>query len=352
MSHRLGFWAQYKLRIKRKRLLWRAFRKRRELLAISRKTDAITPTDVLLFATMRNEMQRLPHFLSHYRRQGVGHFLIVDNASEDGTDAFLADQPDVSVWHTSASYKASRFGMDWLTCLMWRFGQGHWTLTVDADELLIYPDWERRDLHDLTDALAREGIDAMGALMLDLYPKGPIEDQSYIPGQNPAEVLNWFDAYGYWAQLQSKMSNLWLQGGPRARLFFGDDPQRAPTLNKIPLVRWQRSFVYMNSTHNALPARLNHVYDEAGLEKPWGVLLHTKFLPDAGARARAEKARGEHFADPALYQDYYDGVAANPDFWCPTSFRFEGAAQLEHLGLMCRGNVSLEPRSQLGGKKA
>ena len=52
--------------------------------------------------------------LDHHRKLGVRHFLIVDNASTDGT-AQLLDQPDISLWTTSASYKASRFGMDWLT---------------------------------------------------------------------------------------------------------------------------------------------------------------------------------------------------------------------------------------------
>ncbi|MEM9575559.1 MAG: glycosyltransferase family 2 protein [Pseudomonadota bacterium] len=342
MSHTPGALARYKLRLRRKRLLWRAFRKRGEIRAVSRKTGSITPTDILLFATIRNEMQRLPHFLSHYRQLGVGHFLIVDNASEDGGDSYIAAQPDVSVWQTSASYKASRFGMDWLTCLLWRYGRNRWVVTVDADEVLIYPDWEKRDLHDLTRALDLAGLDAMGATMLDLYPKGPIDDQTYTPGQDPVETLPWFDAHGYRVQRQPKMGNLWLQGGPRARVFFADDPRRAPTLNKIPLVRWHRSFVYVNSTHNALPARLNRVYDEGGCEKPWGALLHTKFLLDAGARARREKARGEHFADPTLYEAYYDSVAANPDLWCPESMRFESAAQLERLGLIQRGNLRFD----------
>ena len=43
------------------------------------------------------------------------------------------------------------------------------------------------------------------------------------------------------------MRNLAIQGGPRAR-FFAKDPRRAPTLNKVPLVRWQRGYVYVNST--------------------------------------------------------------------------------------------------------
>ena len=324
--------------MRRKRLLWRAFRKRREIVPVLRNTGSIKAKDVLLFACLRNEMMRLPFFLDHYRRLGVGHFLIVDNASDDGTGAFLADQQDVSLWRATASYKSARFGMDWLTALQWRYGHDHWIVTVDADELLIYPECESRGLAELTAWLDRMGHRAMGALMLDLYPKGPVSRQTYEAGQDPTDVLTWFDAFGYWAQIQPKMGNLWLQGGARARCFFADDPRRAPTLNKIPLVHWQRPYVYVNSTHNMLPLQLNRVYDEAGAEKTTGVLLHTKFLPDASRRAREEKARGEHFADATRYGDYYDAVADDPDLWCADSQRFEDWRQLVDLGLMTRGH--------------
>lgn len=329
--------ARYKLRLRRKRLLLRAVLKRRELEPVSRKTGSIKAKDVLLFATVRNEMDRLPYFLAHYRRLGVGHFLIVENSSTDGTDAYLAGQPDVSLWRATQSYKASRFGMDWLTCLLWRYGSGHWCATVDADELLIYPDWKARNLHALTEWLDANGVPALGALMLDLYPKGPVAAQKYRPGQDPTEVLGWFDAYGYWAQLQQKMGNLWLQGGARARHFFPSDPRRAPTLNKIPLMRWDRAYVYVNSTHNVLPPRLNRIYDGSPVDRPTGILLHTKFLPDAADRAASEKARGEHFANAALYDDYYDCLAKNPDLWCATSEPYEGWEQLVRLRLMFRG---------------
>jgi len=329
--------ARYKLRLRRKRLLWRAFLKRKELSAVSRKTGSIKADDVLLFATVRNEAERIPFFLEHYRRLGVAHFLIVDNASDDGTVALLRDAPDVSVWSAQGSYKASRFGMDWLTCLHWRYGNGHWVVTVDADELLIYPNWESRDLNALTAWLDRQNMPQMGALMLDLYPKGPVASQAHTPGQDPSEILRWFDGYGYWAQLQPKMGNLWLQGGARARMFFQKAPQLAPTLNKIPLMRWDRSYVYVNSTHNALPVLLNQSYDVAGVEKPTGVLLHTKLLPDAAARARVEKSRQEHFADAATYADYYDQLADSPDFWTTDSIEYAGWQQLVQLGLMFEG---------------
>ena len=329
---------RYKLRLRRKRLLWRAVRKRHEFKCIERKTGSIKANNILLFACLRNEMLRLPFFLAHYRRLGVDQFLLVDNGSDDGSVAFLQDQPDVSLWSANAGYKAARFGMDWLTALQWKHGSGHWCLTVDIDELLIYPDWQNRDLQKLTHELASNGLKSMGALMLDLYPKGPVGDHVYESGDDPTTLLSWFDAYGYWAQLQPKMDNLWVQGGARARLFFAKTPERAPTLNKIPLIHWQRPYTYVNSTHNALPVELNRVYDEQGSTKPNGVLLHTKFLPDAPDRARREKKRGEHFADANLYDEYYTSLAENPDLWCEGSLRYKGWEQLVSLRLLSCGD--------------
>lgn len=337
MSDLPHLWVRYQRRLRRKRLLWRAFRKRREIEAVCRKTGSIKADDVLLFATVRNEALRLPFFLQHYRRLGVNHFLIVDNGSDDGTVSLLEDAPDVSLWRTNASYKNARFGMDWLTCLLWRYGHCHWTITVDADELLIYPDWENRNLRALTRWMDAQGHQALGSMMLDLYPKGPVGAQRYLPGQDPTQVLNWFDGFGYWVQRQEKLENLWMQGGPRARLFFSAVPNRAPTLNKIPLVRWKRSYVYVNSTHNALPTFLNRAHDENGIEKTTGVLLHTKFLPDVVDRARSEKSRRQHFADPDLYHDYYDALAEGPNLWCAESLPYEGWEQLCRLRLMFGG---------------
>lgn len=288
---------------------------------------------------MRNEALRLPYFLAHYRGLGVQHFLVVDNGSTDGTDAILAEQPDVSLWRSESSYKAARFGMDWLTALLWRYGSGHWCVTVDADELLVYPDHDTVALPDLTARLSRQGQEQVAALMIDLYPKGHLDQTAYEPGQNPIEVLRWFDAHGYWVQRQAKMNNLWCQGGPRARIFFADTPERSPTLNKIPLVFWDRSFVYVNSTHNALPARLNQTWRADGKDVMSGALLHTKFLPDAARRATEEKTRRQHFGDPSRYDAFYDAVSESPDFWTEESTEYTGWQQLVNLGLMFRDHT-------------
>ena len=329
--------AAYKLRLRRRRLLLRAIRKRRQLEAVADRTDAIRPGDILVTATMRNEMVRLPFFLEHYRKLGVGHFLIVDNASDDGTREFLATQPDVSLWTTSDSYKHARFGLDWLTWLMIRHAHGHWVLTLDADEILIYPYWDTRPLGALTDWLDGQGREMFPAMMLDMYPKGRLGEQHYEPGQDPTEVLSWFDRGNYTIQRQTPMENLWIQGGVRARYFFADDPRRAPTMNKVPLVKWNRRFVYVNSTHGILPRRLNRYYDREGGEFASGILLHTKFLDTIIEKSREELERREHFANSALYEDYYQTVLGQPDLWCEKSSRYLGWRQLEAMGLMSRG---------------
>lgn len=327
----------FKLRTRRQRLLWRAWRKRGELRALHDRTAQIAHQDVLCFLCVRNEAARLPHFLRHHRALGVRHFLAVDNASTDGSADLLRDQPDVSLWTTGASYKASRFGMDWLTWLMMQYGSGHWCLTLDADELLIYPYWQTRPLPALTGWLDTQGRDSFGALTVDMYPEGPVSEGDVGPGDDPTDHLGWFDAGNYQVQVQPRMRNLWVQGGARARAFFVDAPRRAPTLNKTPLVRWHWRYAYVNSTHALLPPRLNQVYATDGGELTSGILLHTKFLPGITERSAEEKARGEHFGNAAQYAAYYDHLTANPVLHTRASTRYTGWRQMEALGLMSRG---------------
>lgn len=112
---------------------------------------------------------------------------------------------------------------------------------MDADELLVYSGMQAHPLDALCRQLEAQGRQGLGALMLDLYPKGPLGAQAYAPGQDPCEVLQWFDAGPYRAARQQPAGNLWVQGGARERVFFADRPERSPTLNKIPLLRWNRA---------------------------------------------------------------------------------------------------------------
>lgn len=328
--------ARYRLRLKRRRLLWRCLRARQHLTRLVDRTAEISPGDILGIAVLRNEMARLPYFLQHYRDLGVSQFLIVDNESTDDSAAYLQEQPDVSLWQTGASYRDSRFGVDWAGWLLMRYGHGHWCLTVDADEILTYPHADQRSLADLTRWLDQRGAKAFGAMMLDMYPKGPIGDTCYQPGADPFAVLDWFDGEGYTWEYQPRYRNISIRGGVRKRLFFAREPEHAPHLHKVPLVRWDRRFAYVSSTHIALPPVLNQVFDARG-DLPTGVLLHNKFLEEVLEKSAEEKQRRQHFTHVERYDSYYDSLIANPDLWSPQSLQYQDWRQLENLGFMTRG---------------
>lgn len=324
--------------LQRKRWRVRAFRKRRELNCVVDRTHKIKRGDFLVFTTQRNENIRLPYFLEYYRNLGADHFFFVDNDSTDGSVDYLAQQPDVSVWHTRKSYKSSRFGVDWLNWLQYKYADGHWALVVDPDEFFIYPFCDTRPLHALTDWLDASTITSFGAMLLDMYPKGRIDAQPYKKGQDPLEIASWFDSGNYSISKNKHYGNLWIQGGPRARAFFPDSPINAPALNKIPLVKWSKKYTYVSSTHMLLPRGLNLVYDEWGGEKASGILLHTKFLDTFSAKAAEELSRGQHYNGSSEYKAYADTLGGNPELWCKWSEKYINWRQLEILGLMSKGN--------------
>lgn len=329
---------QYKMRLRRKRALWQAFRARRELHLIQDNTSAIRPDDILLVCTLRNEYVRLPYFLKYYRDMGVRHFLFIDNDSDDGSREYLVGQDDVSIWHTTASYRKSLFGVHWMNWISRKYCHGHWTLTVDVDEFLVFPFCDTRPIPALTDWLDNSGIRSFSAMLIDMYPKGPIDAQPYREGQNPFEIAEWFDSGNYMISMNPEYYNLWIQGGPRARLFFKDEPKSAPSLNKIPLVKWHRDYAYIQSTHMLLPRGLNLVYETEGGEKASGALLHAKFLNTFVEKTREELERRQHYAGSREYLAYHSRIKDDPDLWCNWSEKYINWRQLEILGLMSKGN--------------
>ncbi|MEO0862635.1 MAG: glycosyltransferase family 2 protein [Pseudomonadota bacterium] len=334
----MGLIASYRMRWRRKYWRARAFLRRRQLSSVKNRTKQIKASDILAITTVRNERVRLPYFLDYYRKQGVDHFLFVDNGSEDGTRQYLADQSDVSVWTTTSSYRRAAFGVDWMNWLARRYGSRHWCLTVDVDEFLVYPFCDTRPLRALVDWLDASQIRSFGAMLLDMYPKGPLARHTYYEGQNPFEIATWFDSGNYVIERNPGYGNLWIQGGVRARKFFPDSPKKAPALNKVPLVKWTRDYVYVSSTHALLPRGLNQTFDVDGGEKATGVLLHAKFLNVFVDRAAEEAARGEHYRAADEYKAYADDLDERANLWCKWSERYVNWRQLEILGLISKGN--------------
>lgn len=306
-----------------------------QLVEVSVHPQRIAAAWCLLVCCARNEMARMPAFLEHYRRLGVGHFLVLDNQSEDGLQGYLAQQPDCSVWLADGSYKASNFGMDWCNTLLARYGVGKWCVTVDPDELLVYPHCEERDLRSLTARMEAMGQPSLFTVLLDAYGEGPLSRTTLTPGADPFAVCPWFDRFNLTQRFDAATQSFWVQGGVRMRRFFAERPEQAPALNKVPLVRWAKDLRYVSSMHHLNDTRLNCTVNGRA-DAVSGVLFHFKYVSLLQQKASEEMVRGEHYAGSTEYKAYFE--AGDVQLFDPEiSVRYAGSEQLQRLGFMQAG---------------
>lgn len=289
-----------------------------------RKIDRVSipeRSEIRCFIVARNEAARLSALLPYYRRLGVQRFFIVDNASDDGMAEYLLTEQDVHVFTTKDSYVDANCGVKWVNALLDAYASG-WTLTVDADELLVYPDSENLSLARFCAELDRSHSDGLLCFLLDMYDKGPINKYRYQPGSSLISSLPYFDAGPYF-YIDSR-GGPQIYGGVRERIFWNSRSCLGPTLSKIPLVRWGPDKQYQISTHTITSVRLALVT---------GCLLHFKFLP--GFRTRTQRylrdrnnIRGSSAYLDRLANDHHLSL------WYPRSVRYSGTSQLRSLGLL------------------
>ena len=188
-----------------------------------------TPGEIRAFLPVRNEALRLPDNLNHHRGLGVSRFFVADNGSVDGTLEFLLAQPDVHLFRADQSFAASGFGMAWMNQLLDEYGCGHWTLTVDADELLIYPGIETVPLTRVCTHLDHLGAQGMFCMLLDMYADRPLNDVGYRAGDSLLAACPWFDPAPYRTVQVHAFPHIQIYGGVRERIFhFSASPAPHP----------------------------------------------------------------------------------------------------------------------------
>lgn len=297
----------------------------------------IAPDAHVLVSVIRNEMRRLPYFLTYYRSIGFDHFILIDNGSEDQTVEFLLQQPDVFLFSTKLSFGDSGFGMQWVNAILDRFCENRWILLADADEILVWPNSELQSIKQLTAQLEHSRAEGLFTLLLDMYSDQPFGSVGYVPGAPFLSHCPFFDRGPYRISPASLFPFRQIYGGVRVRLCQNiKDRVADPTVSKLPLLRWRRGQAFRAVAHGlAMPVALAPMR---------GAMLHFKMFDDLLAKCRTEMARSEHGASTPEYlnlvREYRNLAAAieqtpNRSLFDPRfSARYVGTSQLVSFGLM------------------
>jgi hypothetical protein len=262
--------------------------------------------EIRVFLLVWNDMLRLESTLKHYRQLGVHRFFVVDSGSTDGTLDYLAAAPDVHAFSATGDGD----GIGRLNALLDAFGSRHWALTVDADELFIYPHYEQLELPLLCRYLNYVGSQAVPCVSLDMYAASPIGDAVHPPGAPLLNTCRYFDAAPYRMDRTDTCPYFDIHGGVRERVFPPTSPDQSAVLNRVPLVRWQTGMRYLRGTGNITPVQISSIM---------AALLRFEFLSDFPERAPSGATLSK---------------SSSANLYCSNSVQFESSAQLVELGLM------------------
>jgi len=284
----------------------------------------VKPGEILLFSAMYNELWRIPWFLDYYRDLGVDHFFIIDNASDDGTSAFLLEQKDVHTFLTNDNYAKASSGMRWINELFEKYGQNNWCLYADIDEALVFPGVEKFGLNHLTEYMEKNGHEVLSAFMLDMH--------SHDNRQQQADCLSVKDFtvhYPYFDNNYNTHGNIHcpykrVTGGIRSRIFKISDIQ-----TKTPLIRGGKNIRFLSSSHTTTPAIISDVT---------AVLLHYKMVGDFHDNSLKTISHGTRISGTQQrylsYTKTLQNLGEDHIFVNGFTKRYENSDQLVKLGFM------------------
>lgn len=329
----------------------------------------VDPARLTLFSTMKNEMGFLPAFLAHYRAIGFEQFLIFDDASDDGTSAYLAAQPDCVVMTSKLGFgdeiryrdpdgevRKERAGTYFKIALPHLFFDGAYVAYVDADEFLFLPPGVT-SIAEVVDRLKAEGAPSAVASVVEFFPA----DVSGLSGAMPQSFHGLLAAYPYFQREKLVSLNPGSQpdlvGKPKtARLF--KDFEVSPKVERKGLQRLymsskaRKAQAFQKSPRHKTPMVLRNAESRltgshyANLPPSDTVLLtiahfvFTAQFADKIARARAWGAHANAAAKYRYYAELLDRMQAREgSFLDENSVEFRDVQQFIDCGLMVYPNT-------------
>ncbi|WP_325648024.1 glycosyltransferase family 2 protein [Ideonella sp.] len=257
--------------------------------------------ELLVVAVARNERVLMPHFLQHYRKLGVRHFVLIDNLSDDGTREYLLSQPDVVLYSVDSQYRLSHYGVAWQQAVLAAHGLGRWAVLADIDEFMVFEGCEQTPLLDWLRQQQAQGFDGVRGGMIDMYPAGSLTSADFeqvapfdaAPYFDRHPLLPWRLGSGWYSNAPSTVSAL------RHRLIPGSAPNQY-TSQKLIALRYMPWVRLSQGVHYASGVKVSP-------QHAW--LAHFKYHAGFARKVQEEVARKQHFNGAEEYRQYMSLLA-------------------------------------------
>ncbi len=131
-----------------------------------------------IICVVKNEADKLVHFFEHYAKLGSFNYVFIDNGSDDESIEIIKKYGGTIYLclHPFETYRK----LAWINKVYTAIPNGSWTLLLDADELLVYHGYENTSMNDLILALDKNKVNAVGAIMIDMFPNQTTAKENYF----------------------------------------------------------------------------------------------------------------------------------------------------------------------------
>lgn len=279
----------------------------------------VNDTDVVLVCVIKDDIEKLVEFMSHYRKLGVHYFAFLDNGSTDGTKEYLAMQRDVNLYYSSDFYTTYRREA-WVNRIYAYYGYNHWFVCVDSDELLAYTDCYVHKIHEVIEKVKKKRF---LALMIDLYPKGDVLNQNSL-AVSSFSSYKFCDRDSYYKVSSYKMEALY--GGPRKRVFSLENKGFNCRLTKYPVFFYEKGDV-QGCSHYLFPFKHNFQNNVQLL------IFHYKFFKSDIDKYKERAKIGNYSSGSFEYKVYASKLKNNDPlhFYWSKSVELKGLDKLRFL---------------------
>jgi hypothetical protein len=265
-----------------------------------------TEKNMVVVCLMRDAELTITSFIEHYLSLGAAHIVLLDNDSNDRTVELASAYDNVSIFRCGLPFAQYQLPMKrWLAR---EFCTGCWCLSVDSDELFLYPEAEEMQLPDFLHYLRSNSFTAASAHMLDMFADCSLQNVQSAPQDNVRKKYPYYDLediHEVLPEVQVKLTRnsdlRCLRGGIRKTLFGSGNF----LLTKTPLF-------FVDDDIQIFPQN-EHFVEGVTIADVTGVLLHYKMLSSFREKAEDAVRRKNHWRNSLEYTLYLQGLDEKPN---------------------------------------